>query len=234
MARRAEELGYRLAVARRPPPVPLRRRVAPRAVGGLDDARRASPRRRPGSSSGRSSPRPPSTTRRCWPRWPPRSTRSAADASSSASARAGTRPSSGPSASRSTTGSTASRRPSRSSGRSSATARSTSTAATSRPATASSCRGRRGRAGRRSSSAAEGERMLRITLPHVDAWNVWFNDTGNSPAGVPPLRELVDGTCREVGRDPADGRADASPSRSGCRRHRAASRATTRSRRSSR
>jgi alkanesulfonate monooxygenase SsuD/methylene tetrahydromethanopterin reductase-like flavin-dependent oxidoreductase (luciferase family) len=45
--------------------------------------------------------------------------------------------------------------------------------------------------------------MLRISLPHVDAWNVWFTDTGNSPAGVAPLRELVDGICREVGRDPA-------------------------------
>jgi alkanesulfonate monooxygenase SsuD/methylene tetrahydromethanopterin reductase-like flavin-dependent oxidoreductase (luciferase family) len=51
---------------------------------------------------------------------------------------------------------------------------------------------------------SRGERMLRITLPHVDAWNVWFKDTGNSPAGVPPLRELVDGICREVGRDPAE------------------------------
>ena len=50
---------------------------------------------------------------------------------------------------------------------------------------------------------SRGERMLRITLPHVDAWNVWFSDTGNSPAGVPPLRDLVDGVCREVGRDPA-------------------------------
>ncbi len=49
---------------------------------------------------------------------------------------------------------------------------------------------------------SRGERMLRITLPHVDAWNVWFADTGNVPGGVPPLRELVDGICREVGRDP--------------------------------
>ncbi|MEO7229697.1 MAG: LLM class flavin-dependent oxidoreductase [Candidatus Limnocylindrales bacterium] len=49
-----------------------------------------------------------------------------------------------------------------------------------------------------------GERMLRITLPHVDAWNVWFVDTGNSPAGVSPLRDLVDGIAREVGRDPAE------------------------------
>jgi hypothetical protein len=45
--------------------------------------------------------------------------------------------------------------------------------------------------------------MLRITLPHVDAWNVWFADTKNAPAGVPLLRDLVDGICREVGRDPA-------------------------------
>ena len=51
---------------------------------------------------------------------------------------------------------------------------------------------------------SRGERMLRMTLPHVDAWNVWFADTGNSPVGVPPLRDLVDGICREVGRDPAD------------------------------
>lgn len=50
---------------------------------------------------------------------------------------------------------------------------------------------------------SRGERMLRITLPHVDAWNVWFSDSQNSPAGVAPLRDLVDRVCREVGRDPA-------------------------------
>jgi len=48
-----------------------------------------------------------------------------------------------------------------------------------------------------------GPRMLRLTMPHADAWNVWFADTRNSPDGVAPLRELVDGACREVGRDPA-------------------------------
>ena len=46
--------------------------------------------------------------------------------------------------------------------------------------------------------------MLKITMPHADSWNVWFADTGNSPDGVPPLRELVDAACREVGRDPAE------------------------------
>ncbi len=49
-----------------------------------------------------------------------------------------------------------------------------------------------------------GERMLAITVPHVDAWNVWYNDTGNQPQGVPPLRARVDDACRVAGRDPAD------------------------------
>lgn len=48
-----------------------------------------------------------------------------------------------------------------------------------------------------------GERMLHITLPHVESWNVWYTDTGNRPAGVAPLRGLVDRVCREVDRDPA-------------------------------
>jgi alkanesulfonate monooxygenase SsuD/methylene tetrahydromethanopterin reductase-like flavin-dependent oxidoreductase (luciferase family) len=51
---------------------------------------------------------------------------------------------------------------------------------------------------------SKGPRMLRATLPYVDSWNVWFADTGNRPDGVPRLRELVDATCREVGRDPAE------------------------------
>ncbi len=50
---------------------------------------------------------------------------------------------------------------------------------------------------------SKGPRMLRIALPHVQSWNVWFSDTGNGPGGVPPLREAVDAACREVGRDPA-------------------------------
>ncbi len=48
-----------------------------------------------------------------------------------------------------------------------------------------------------------GPRMLRIALPHAASWNVWFADTGNSPGGVPRLREIVDEACRDVGRDPA-------------------------------
>lgn len=47
-----------------------------------------------------------------------------------------------------------------------------------------------------------GERMLRITMPHAQAWNVWHTDTGNSPSGVAPLRARVAEACRGVGRDP--------------------------------
>jgi alkanesulfonate monooxygenase SsuD/methylene tetrahydromethanopterin reductase-like flavin-dependent oxidoreductase (luciferase family) len=49
-----------------------------------------------------------------------------------------------------------------------------------------------------------GERMLSIALPHVDAWNAWYADTGNRPEGVAPLRARVDAVCRAVGRDPAE------------------------------
>jgi probable F420-dependent oxidoreductase len=47
-----------------------------------------------------------------------------------------------------------------------------------------------------------GERMLRITTPHVDSWNAWFADTGNRATGVGPLREKVDAATVEAGRDP--------------------------------
>jgi probable F420-dependent oxidoreductase len=51
---------------------------------------------------------------------------------------------------------------------------------------------------------SSGERMLRITIPHVHAWNAWFADTGNSPSGVAGLRRKVDAACREAGRDPGE------------------------------
>ncbi len=50
---------------------------------------------------------------------------------------------------------------------------------------------------------SNGERMLRITAPHVDAWNSWYADTGNTPSGVARLRDKVDAAAREAGRDPA-------------------------------
>ena len=47
-----------------------------------------------------------------------------------------------------------------------------------------------------------GPRMLRITMPHVDAWNAWFNYFGNTPEGYRAARDLVDAACADVGRDP--------------------------------
>ena len=51
---------------------------------------------------------------------------------------------------------------------------------------------------------SNGERMLRIAVPHVEAWNTWYADTLNRPGGVGPLRDIVDAACRDVGRDPAE------------------------------
>ena len=51
---------------------------------------------------------------------------------------------------------------------------------------------------------SSGERMLAIAAPHVDAWNAWFADTGNSPAGVLHLAERVDGAARAAGRSPLE------------------------------
>jgi probable F420-dependent oxidoreductase len=51
---------------------------------------------------------------------------------------------------------------------------------------------------------SNGPRMLRIAAPHVQTWNSWYADTGNSPSGVARLRGVVDEACRDVGRNPAD------------------------------
>jgi len=48
-----------------------------------------------------------------------------------------------------------------------------------------------------------GPRMLEITLPHVELWNVWYRDSDNSPAGLEPILRDVEAACRNVGRDPA-------------------------------
>ena len=49
-----------------------------------------------------------------------------------------------------------------------------------------------------------GERMLRITLPHVRSWNAWCAWFGNSIDGYLPLRDRIDAACREAGRDPGE------------------------------
>jgi probable F420-dependent oxidoreductase len=47
-------------------------------------------------------------------------------------------------------------------------------------------------------------RMLSITLPHVDAWNVWWSDYGNTPDGFAEVKARVDGEAHDIGREPTD------------------------------
>jgi alkanesulfonate monooxygenase SsuD/methylene tetrahydromethanopterin reductase-like flavin-dependent oxidoreductase (luciferase family) len=47
-----------------------------------------------------------------------------------------------------------------------------------------------------------GPRMLSIALPHVDAWNTWFDRFGNTPEGFAALNEDIDAAARAAGRDP--------------------------------
>jgi alkanesulfonate monooxygenase SsuD/methylene tetrahydromethanopterin reductase-like flavin-dependent oxidoreductase (luciferase family) len=49
-----------------------------------------------------------------------------------------------------------------------------------------------------------GPRMLEITLPHVQLWNVWYKDSNNSPEGLEPVLRMLDEACRKVGREPAE------------------------------
>jgi probable F420-dependent oxidoreductase len=48
-----------------------------------------------------------------------------------------------------------------------------------------------------------GDRLLRTALPHVDAWNTWYADFGNTPEGFATLNDRVTRLAGEVGR-PAD------------------------------
>ena len=50
---------------------------------------------------------------------------------------------------------------------------------------------------------SSGARMLAATLPYSAAWNAWYADTGNAPAGVARLRDIVDAAAVDAGRDPA-------------------------------
>ena len=49
-----------------------------------------------------------------------------------------------------------------------------------------------------------GPRMLAITLPHVQAWNVWYTQYGNTPAGLERVVADVRRRCVEAGRGPDD------------------------------
>jgi probable F420-dependent oxidoreductase len=49
---------------------------------------------------------------------------------------------------------------------------------------------------------SNGPRMLRIAAPHVQYWNSWHDSFGNTVEGLPPLMDIVDEACRDVGRAP--------------------------------
>ncbi len=51
---------------------------------------------------------------------------------------------------------------------------------------------------------ATGPRMLAATIPHVDAWNTWYAEGGNSPEGFATLSRAVDDAARAGDRDPAE------------------------------
>ena len=51
---------------------------------------------------------------------------------------------------------------------------------------------------------SNGPRMLAATLPHVEAWNTWFDSYGNSADGFAKLNEEITGAARDAGRDPGD------------------------------
>jgi len=49
-----------------------------------------------------------------------------------------------------------------------------------------------------------GEKMLRLTLPHIDLWNIWYADFGNTVEGLLPHLNRLDALCHDVGRDPSE------------------------------
>ena len=51
---------------------------------------------------------------------------------------------------------------------------------------------------------SNGPRMLAISLPHVDVWNTWYVDFGNSAEGFAALNERISDAARLAGRDPAE------------------------------
>jgi alkanesulfonate monooxygenase SsuD/methylene tetrahydromethanopterin reductase-like flavin-dependent oxidoreductase (luciferase family) len=51
---------------------------------------------------------------------------------------------------------------------------------------------------------ANGPRMLAATLPHVDAWNTWYVEYGNTPEGFAAANRAVDEAAERAGRDPRE------------------------------
>jgi len=51
---------------------------------------------------------------------------------------------------------------------------------------------------------SNGPRMLRIALPHADAWNTWYEDYGNTAEGFFALNETISAAARDAGRAPEE------------------------------
>jgi probable F420-dependent oxidoreductase len=51
---------------------------------------------------------------------------------------------------------------------------------------------------------SNGDRMLGIALPHVDAWNTWYSSYGNTVEGFSELNARIDRAATDAGRDPAE------------------------------
>ena len=49
---------------------------------------------------------------------------------------------------------------------------------------------------------SNGPRVLRIALPHVDAWNTWYDDFGNTAEGFAALNARISAAARDAGRAP--------------------------------
>ncbi len=49
-----------------------------------------------------------------------------------------------------------------------------------------------------------GERLLTLALPYVDAWNTWYAPYGNTVEGFAAANEGVSALCERVGRDPRE------------------------------
>jgi alkanesulfonate monooxygenase SsuD/methylene tetrahydromethanopterin reductase-like flavin-dependent oxidoreductase (luciferase family) len=51
---------------------------------------------------------------------------------------------------------------------------------------------------------SNGPRMLAATLPHVDRWNTWWDEYGNTPAGYATLHGAISEAAERAGRDPGE------------------------------
>ncbi len=51
---------------------------------------------------------------------------------------------------------------------------------------------------------SNGPRMLALALPHVDAWNTWYDSYGNSVDGFAALNQRITDTAVAAGREPQD------------------------------